>query len=102
MASKYGSLLLLTLSLKSSMLMKVVTGNQRGKNAFAKVVVLSFKRPFLGTIIPRICVVALKLAQPFLIQDAIKFITNTTVASSNTTGYGLVAAYGLVYLGIAV
>ncbi|GAM37304.1 hypothetical protein TCE0_023r07121 [Talaromyces pinophilus] len=76
--------------------------NQRGKNAFAKVVVLSFKRPFLGTIIPRICVVALKLAQPFLIQDAIKFITNTTVASSNTTGYGLVAAYGLVYLGIAI
>lgn len=84
------------------MLMKAATGNQRGKNAFAKAVVLSFKWPFLGTVIPRICVVALKLAQPFLIQDAINFINNTTVASSNNTGYGLIAAYGLVYLGIAV
>ena len=102
MESKYGSLLLLTLSLKLSILMKASIGNQRGKNALAKVVVLSFKWPFLGTVIPRICLVALKLVQPFLIQDAIKFINNTRVASSNTTGYGLIAAYGLVYLGIAV
>lgn len=81
---------------------KAATGNQRGKNALAKVVVLSFKWPFLGTVLPRICVVALKLAQPFLIRDAINFIDNTSMKSSNTTGYGLIAAYGLVYLGIAV
>lgn len=79
-----------------------MTGNQRGKNALAKAVVLSFKRPLLGTVIPQICVVALKLAQPFLIQDAINFINNDTAVLSNTTGYGLIAAYGLVYLGIAV
>ncbi|KAH8694908.1 ABC transporter [Talaromyces proteolyticus] len=76
--------------------------DKRGKNAFAKTVVLSFKWPFLGTVVPRICVVALKLVQPFLIQESINYINNPIVLGSQNTGYGLIAAYGLVYLCIAV
>ncbi|QKX58862.1 uncharacterized protein TRUGW13939_05990 [Talaromyces rugulosus] len=78
------------------------TSNKRGKNALAKAVVLSFKWPFFGTVVPRICVVALKLVQPFLIQESINYINDPVVLGSQNTGYGLIAAYGLVYLCITV
>lgn len=79
-----------------------MTGNKRGKNALVKAVVLTFKWPFLSTVIPRICVVALKLAQPFLIKESINYINAPAVLGSQNTGYGLIAAYGLVYICIAV
>ena len=50
--------------------------------------------------IPRLVLVAFSIAQPFLIQDAIDFVEGGT--GSDQHGYGLIGAFGITYLGIAV
>jgi hypothetical protein len=102
MERKYGSMLMSIVMLITANADNTIIGNERGKNAFAKAVVLSFKWPFLSTVVPRVCVVALKLVQPFLVQRSINYINVPAVLGSQNTGYGLIAAYGLVYLCIAV
>lgn len=42
----------------------------------------------------------LSLAQPYLVSAAINYIDNAALAKSY--GYGLIGAYAIVYLGIAV
>lgn len=50
--------------------------------------------------IPRLCVVALQLSQPFLVQESITFVD--TSESQHTIGYGLIGAYACVYIGNAI
>jgi hypothetical protein len=50
--------------------------------------------------IPRLFLVAFSIAQPFLIQDAIDFVENGNEPDRH--GYGLIGAFGITYLGIAV
>lgn len=52
--------------------------------------------------VPRLCVVVLKLLQPFLIQESVSYVDQPVISGSQNIGYGLIAAYGLVYLCIAV
>ena len=51
-------------------------------------------------IFPRLCLVAFNYAQPFLISSAILYVSQSS--PNKNDGYGLIAATGLVYLGIAV
>jgi ATP-binding cassette, subfamily C (CFTR/MRP), member 1 len=51
-------------------------------------------------IFPRLCLVAFNYAQPFLISSAISYVSQPSPKKND--GYGLIAATGLVYLGIAV
>lgn len=50
--------------------------------------------------LPRLALIAFSIAQPFLIQEAIDFVEDGTM--TNRYGYGLIGAFGLTYLGIAV
>lgn len=57
------------------------------------------KLPFLKGVPPRVCMIALKLVQPFLIRE----IVDSVGSESHTTrGYVLVGATGLVYVAVAV
>ncbi|KAM3068089.1 hypothetical protein ACMFMF_009454 [Clarireedia jacksonii] len=62
----------------------------------------TFKWPFLSIVIPRLCVVALSVSQPFLVQEAINFVTKPNSQQNTDIGYGLIGGYGLIYIGIAV
>ena len=62
---------------------------------------LHFLRWKLATIIfPRLCLIGFNYAQPFLISSAISYISQPI--RDKNDGYGLIAATGLIYLGIAV
>ncbi|PQE21894.1 ABC transporter protein [Rutstroemia sp. NJR-2017a BVV2] len=56
--------------------------------------------PITMTMIPRLVLVAFSIAQPFLIQDAINFVEDGT--EPNRYGYGLIGAFAITYIGIAV
>jgi len=60
----------------------------------------SYLLSFLSPIIPRICLTSFTFAQPFLISTTINFVSKTNPDS--TYGKGLIGAWALVYLGIAV
>jgi ATP-binding cassette subfamily C (CFTR/MRP) protein 1 len=51
-------------------------------------------------VFPRVCLIGFNYAQPFLISSAIDYISQPT--GDRNTGYGLIAATALIYLGIAV
>jgi ATP-binding cassette, subfamily C (CFTR/MRP), member 1 len=50
---------------------------------------------------PRLCLMGLSLAQPYLVKASILYITFHAIRPDNY-GYGLIGAYALTYLGIAV
>jgi ATP-binding cassette subfamily C (CFTR/MRP) protein 1 len=57
---------------------------------------------YAAAVIPRLLWTAFKFAQPFLINTTIKWVETGQSQYFQTTGYGLIAAYGLVYVGIAL
>ncbi|KAH8881037.1 P-loop containing nucleoside triphosphate hydrolase protein [Thozetella sp. PMI_491] len=60
------------------------------------------KWPLLRTIPPRACLTALNFCQPFLINRAILLSQEAINDKTTQIGYGLIGAYLLVYVGIAV
>jgi len=60
------------------------------------------KRTVLQTIPPRACLTALSFCQPFLINHAITLSQEEINDETTQRGYGLIGAYFLVYVGIAV
>jgi hypothetical protein len=56
----------------------------------------------LLTIPPRVSVIALNFCQPFLINNAINLSQAAINDETTQIGYGLIGAYILVYVGIAV
>lgn len=59
-------------------------------------------RPFLAVVPAKVILVALTLLQPSLIQRSIEWFSEPKSENSNNIGYGLIGAYGIVYIGIAV
>jgi hypothetical protein len=55
-----------------------------------------------SAILPRLCYTGLLYAQPFLVQRATEFVTAPRDINTNKIGGGLIAAYAIVYVGIAV
>ena len=57
------------------------------------------KLPFLKGVPPRLCLIALKLVQPFLIREVVDSVGSE---AHTTRGYALVGAVGLVYTATAL
>ncbi|MCJ1399110.1 hypothetical protein MMC11_002312 [Xylographa trunciseda] len=51
-------------------------------------------------VLPRVCLIGFRYAQPFLIFRTVSFASSTD--ESENVGWGLTAAYGLVFVGLAV
>ncbi|PQE04085.1 ABC multidrug transporter protein [Rutstroemia sp. NJR-2017a BVV2] len=77
-------------------------GSKKTENALFYSLVKAFKRPLLSIVIPRLLAVALAISQPFLVQHAINYVSNPDTQRNISIGYGLVAAYGLVYISVAM
>jgi hypothetical protein len=60
------------------------------------------KWPVLQTFPARICLTFFNFCQPFLINDAIRLSQEAINERTTQIGYGLIGAYVLVYIGIAV
>ncbi|KUJ06202.1 P-loop containing nucleoside triphosphate hydrolase protein [Mollisia scopiformis] len=60
------------------------------------------KWPLLSAAIPRLTLTALNFCQPFLLHRAIDLSQQPIGHQSTNVGYGLIGAYFLVYVGIAV
>lgn len=56
----------------------------------------------LAVVVPRLALVGFNYAQPFLINRAIRLLEEKWNDETRNYGYGLIAATGIIYLGIAV
>jgi ATP-binding cassette subfamily C (CFTR/MRP) protein 1 len=56
----------------------------------------------LAIMVPRFCLVALSVSQPFLINSAVNFLQTPEDKESNSVGYGLIGGFSFVYIGTAV
>jgi len=65
----------------------------------ARACVFSLRWEVLMIYIPKLCYAALSVSQVFLIQHAVKFVQGS---QSKSAGYGLIGAFALVYIGLAV
>ncbi|KAH8204385.1 hypothetical protein TruAng_001436 [Truncatella angustata] len=73
-------------------------------HSFLLTVFWALKAPLLAPIFPYLILIASQLAQPFLISTILNYVGSDYDGSNEqrNTGYGLIGAYGLVYLSIAV
>ncbi|KAK5993610.1 ABC multidrug transporter B [Cladobotryum mycophilum] len=60
------------------------------------------KFEIIGIILPRMGTVALTIAQPFLVSKALRFLSLPKDEYINNTGYGLIGAFALVFIGSAI
>jgi ATP-binding cassette subfamily C (CFTR/MRP) protein 1 len=71
------------------------------KHCLTNALFFAFMPDMLLLWIPRAAGISFMIAQPYLVNTTLTYIQNhDTVPVSH--GYGLIAAYGIVYIGIAV
>ncbi|EQL02449.1 ABC transporter, transmembrane domain, type 1 [Ophiocordyceps sinensis CO18] len=73
--------------------------NKSSPYCLPRVCLRTLAKPFLATVIPRLCHIGFKFAQPFLLQSIVKAVGERNL-SRDTIG-GLAGATVLVYTGIA-
>ncbi|OAA36246.1 ABC transporter, transmembrane domain, type 1 [Metarhizium rileyi] len=75
-------------------------GDKKGKYAILRTCIRTFWPSLVSTIIPRLCVTVFNFSQPFLVNTTLSYVG----ASERDANYGrgLIGAWLLVYLGIAV
>jgi hypothetical protein len=71
------------------------------KNALLWTFLWHYKWRVLEGVLPRLAYTGFLFAQPFLLQRVLDFVSNRDV-EKDETGYGLIGAYAVVYIGIAV
>ena len=71
-------------------------------NALLFVAMRTLKWPLLSIVFPRLCFIAFNFCQPFLISRTLDWSSQPDDGQTYNIGYGLVGAYFLVYVGIAV
>lgn len=64
--------------------------------------IIGFRWNILSIVFPRLCVVGLSVAQPFLVHEAIRFVQSVDGNENVNIGYGLIGAYTFVFIGNAV
>ncbi|KAM0810738.1 putative ABC transporter domain-containing protein [Seiridium cardinale] len=76
--------------------------HNRHKHALALATLSAWRLELAKIALPRLCLVALSLAQPFLIRQIVEIISAPVSQQTWNQGYGLIGAVALVYTGIPV
>lgn len=76
--------------------------DKTGKNAALKTLVKTLKWPLFAPVFARTVLLALTISQPILLNSLLSYLSTPTDSTSKNTGYGIIAAYGLVYTGSAL
>ncbi|KAF1838182.1 canalicular multispecific organic anion transporter 1 [Decorospora gaudefroyi] len=75
---------------------------QPGPHTLFMTTMRRFKWPIFAVVPPRLGLIAFNFCQPFLINRAVTFSQQSATPQINNIGYGLIGAYILVFVGIAV
>ena len=62
--------------------------------------IVTLKRSLIAVVIPRLFLLTFTICQPLVLNKCLEFLDDES--QPDNKGYGLIAAYGLVYVGIAV
>lgn len=81
-------------------LMNIVS--QKSPNTLVVQTLKTFKWPICAVILPRALLVALNFCQPLLLHRSLSFTLEPVNSATKNTGYGLIGAYILVYIGLGV
>ncbi|KAL6705718.1 hypothetical protein ACN47E_006507 [Coniothyrium glycines] len=73
-----------------------------GHHSLFFVTLKKLKWRILAVVPPRLCLIGFNFCQPFLINRAVSFSQETVTSQTTNIGYGLIGAYVLVFVGIAV
>ena len=73
-----------------------------GKFALLQAMTRAMLLPLAAAILPRLSLIFFRYMQPFLIHRVSDFVAQPVTEYTINQGWGLTAAYGLVYIGIAV
>ncbi|KAE8411413.1 P-loop containing nucleoside triphosphate hydrolase protein [Aspergillus pseudocaelatus] len=76
--------------------------NNGNRNSLLLVTFRTFKWQLLSAVLPRACLAALNICQPLLLHRSLSFSVEPETNATTNIGYGLIGAYILVYLGMAV
>ncbi|CAG8888161.1 unnamed protein product [Penicillium egyptiacum] len=76
--------------------------NKYHQNSLLWTFVSHYKWAFFEGVLPRLAYTGFCFAQPFLVERVLNFMTEPEHANSTNYGYGLIGAYAIVYLGIAI
>ncbi|EZF09743.1 hypothetical protein H103_08894 [Trichophyton rubrum CBS 288.86] len=71
-------------------------------NSLLMVTFKTLKWPILSIAFPRLCLIGFLFAQPFLLNKAILLASEPITDDTTNQGYGLIFAYVIVYVGLAV
>ncbi|KAF2842938.1 hypothetical protein M501DRAFT_1005649 [Patellaria atrata CBS 101060] len=76
--------------------------SKKGSHALFWTTIRTLKWPILTITVPRLCLIGFQFCQPFLINRAISLSQEPVDEHTTNIGYGLIGAYIIVYLGMAV
>ena len=76
------------------------SANQERSQALLWAMIRANVVAFLYCVFPRVCMMGFRYAQPFLLERSIEFANNPE--DPDRVGWALTAAFGLVFLGLAI
>ncbi|KID91337.1 ABC transporter, transmembrane domain, type 1 [Metarhizium guizhouense ARSEF 977] len=76
--------------------------NKKMSHSLLVTYAVHFRWKLAAAVIPRLCLIGFKFAQPFLVQSAVVYLSELNGQHSRNSGYGLIAAYVILYVGIAI
>ncbi|KAF5567149.1 multidrug resistance-associated [Fusarium phyllophilum] len=80
---------------------KKATSRSKKPSLFLTTVIV-LRWELLGIIPPRVGMIALSISQPFLVSNALRFLTMPESDSTLNLGYGLIGAFAFVFIGSAL
>ncbi|KAF5023770.1 hypothetical protein F66182_4163 [Fusarium sp. NRRL 66182] len=75
---------------------------KRGDHALMWTVLKTLKGPILSIVLPRLCFTGFTFCQPFLISATLAWAERDSDSDDANQGYGLIGAWFIVFVGIAV
>ncbi|GKZ24862.1 hypothetical protein AbraIFM66951_001707 [Aspergillus brasiliensis] len=76
--------------------------DQTKRNQLLMTLFRTYKMAFVGAVIPRLCLSGFTIMQPLLVNSITAYAALPDNSETRNKGYGLIAASGIVYIGLAV
>jgi hypothetical protein len=81
----------------------MITGENKDKShSLLLLLMKTFKWELLAGIFPRLAQTGFTMAQPYLNRTSISLFSDDSIPNAHSRGIGLIAAFAIVYIGIAV
>ncbi|RDW83780.1 Multidrug transporter (ABC) [Aspergillus mulundensis] len=75
---------------------------KQNPRSLLSVLLAVYRRELWGGFLPRLCLTGLNYAQPFLVNRVVSFLGQPETETSGGIASGLIVAYAIVYMGIAL